>query len=438
MQNNRSSFKKTYLVFLGILAIIMAACLIYVGSVLTDYESSQPENIAIAEFKVMQKAAKGKKLGSLLSNYEDSAITADEIAKAETKIASAGGKVTSKLLKNEDGGEKLTYAILAGDERVAEVTVRSTGNNKTKLAILTLAEWETEFMGPARYEYDMTLPASMTVLLNGETVDGTEDGGNRKYSFSSYVDKPDVIVRDSLGHEIKYDGASKLSITKYTVQLPSNYNITTEDGSYTVPVSSAALTDVDSYRYISQYTEMPKTATYSLGLFDDASKFVIKDNLGNNVPYSLDSHTVKIDAQPSFTEIPEDIYSADDILANARTWNLFMTDDLTGNTNGFGQVEKFLLPDSYLMEVAYKWATGIDITFTSIHTLDRPPFSEENVSGYVKYNDSCFSADIKLVKTMHLNTGEDVVDTMNCRFYYINKDGEWYVADIQEIISEQP
>lgn len=430
----RSSFKKIYLIFLGVLALIMVFCLIHVGSVLKEYESSQPENIAVEQFRAMQKAAKKDKLGSFLEGYID--LSANEITKATEKIASAKGKATSKLIKNEDGGETLTYAIISDGERVADVTLKSKGTGKTRLAILTMAEWEAIFIGPARYEYKLTLPASMTVLLNGETVAGTASGNNKTYDFAGFIDQPDVVIRDSLGKEMKYDGVSKLDITKYSVQIPSNYKITSADGIFTVPVNSATLADIDDYKYVAQYTEMPKTATYSIGIFGDSADFVITDNLGNKVDYTLDGHTVKIDGQASLAEIPEDIYSAKDILAQAKKWSLFMTADLGGAKHGYGQVEEFLLPDSYLMDVAYKWATGVDITFTSVHTLDNPPFSVANVSGFVKYSDICFSADVTLTKIMHLNSGANVADTMNSRFYYIQKDGTWYVADIQEILEQ--
>ena len=433
MQKNKASFKKIYIIFLASLLAIMAVCLIYVGSVLADFESSQPENVAIAEFEKMQKAAKKGKLDSFLTDYTDGILSPEDIAKAESDISSAKGKLSSKLLKSEEGGALLSYAVFAGENRVGEVVLRSDGNNRTMLAILTVNGWDVEFISPAKYSYNMTLPASMTVLLNGEKVDGTDSGGNKAYSFASYVDKPDVTVRDSFGREIKYDGISRLDITKYTVQIPSNYKIISADGMYTVPVELAFLEDVSEYKYVAQNTEMPKMATYNLGIFDDM-KFGITDNLGNPVNYTLDGHALKITEQASLDEIPDGTYSAEDILANAKTWSLFMTADLGGAKHGYGQVEKFLLPDSYLMDVAYKWATGVDITFTSVHTLDNPPFSEENVSGYVKYSDECFSADVKLVKMMHLNSGADVADTMNCRFFYVQKDGTWYVADIQEII----
>lgn len=433
MQKN-SSFKKIYLIFAGVLAVIMAICLIHVGSVLGEYEASQPENMAIEQFRVMQKAAKNGKLKPLLEKGVDGGVTDDFVTKSAELFTSAEGKLTSKLIANEQGGEILTYTVLSDETRVADVTLIAKGEGKTKLMLFTLTEWEVESMGPAAYTYDMTLPASMTVMMNGEQMTGKTENGRTSYYFSDHFDEPEVIVRDSIGGEIRYDGITKLDITEYAVQIPSNYRITSKDGTHTVSPDTAQTADIDDYKYVSQYTDMPKTATYRLGILGDSPDFAITDNLGNPVEYTLDGHTLKIEGQASLAQIPEEVYSKKDVLSHARTWSLFMTADLGGAKHGFGQVEKFLLPDSYLMEVAHKWATGVDITFTSVHTLDNPPFSEESVSGYVKYSDTCFSADVKLTKIMHLNSGADVTDTMNCRFYYIQKDGAWYVCDIQEII----
>lgn len=427
----KTSFKKIYLCYAGVLLALVAACLIYVAVVLNQYEDSQPENMAIEHFKTMQEAATDGTLRDLI----DSSISDELVSKTSAKLTSAKGELSCELTGNTGGGEHLVYTVKSDDERIVDIEL-SGKTGGTKLIIFPMTEWTVTSAVPAEYSYKLTLPASMTVIKNGEAVTGTAGPGGRVvYEFSDYLNKPDVVVRDSIGNEVSYDGKTKLSVTEYVVQIPSNYVICSGDGSASVPVTTAECTDINDYKYVSQYTEMPKNATYRLGIIGDNSTFIIKDNLGGNVDYSLDGHTLKIEGQASSSEIPADVYSVDDVLSHARKWSLFMTADLGGANHGYAQVEEFLLPDSYLEDVAYKWATGVDITFTSVHRLDNPPFSEESVSNYIKYNTECFSVDVKLTKVMHLNSGDDVTDTMNCRFYYIYRDG-WYVADIQEIIGE--
>ena len=425
----KTTFRKIYFCYAGVLLALVIACLIYVAVVLNQYEDSQPENMAIEHFKTMQAAAANGTLRDLM----DASVSDELVSKTSSKLTSAKGELSCELTENSGGGELLVYTVMSDDERIVDIEL-SGKTGDTKLIIFPMTDWTVTSAVPAEYSYKLTLPASMTVTKNGEAQTGTAGSNGRVvYEFSNYLDKPEVVVCDSVGNKVTYDEKTKLSVTEYVVQIPSNYVICSEDGSVSVPVNTAECTDISDYKYVSQYTEMPKNATYRLGIIGDNSSFVIKDNLGNNVDYTLDGHTLKIEGQASSTEIPTDVYSVDDVLSHARTWSLFMTADLGGANHGYAQVEKFLLPDSYLEEVAYKWATGVDITFTSVHTLDRPPFSEESVSNYVKYNNECFSVDVRLTKVMHLNSGDDVTDTMNCRFYYIYRDG-WYVADIQEII----
>ncbi len=423
----KNKFKKAYLCFVGVLAVLMAVCFIYVGSVLGDYEDSQPEARVEAEIGRLMAAAAEGKLDSAMSL---DGLSDTEIAELQKRITSAKD-FSSKLQKNEGGGESLVYSVLADGVRIADVHLTGT-TGKTKLIIFPMTEWKITSISAAEYEFSFILPASMKVIMGEEEVSGEEMGNKVKYDIKT-KSHPSVTVRDSLGVETEYDGSTALSVTEYVLQIPSNYIVCSSDGSITVPASTAEMTNIDSYKYVSQYTDMPKTATYRLGLFDDTAGFIIKDNLGNTVDKALDGHTLKIEGQASLADIPEDVFTKEDVLSHARKWSLFMTADLTGANHGYAQVEEFLLPDSYLRDVAYKWATGVDITFTSVHRLDNPPFSEESVSNYIKYSDNCFSVDVKLTKMMHLNSGDDVADTMNCRFYYVNNGG-WYVADIEEII----
>ena len=106
-------------------------------------------------------------------------------------------------------------------------------------------------------------------------------------------------------------------------------------------------------------------------------------------------------------------------------------------------MKEYLIEDSYLYEVAYRWAQGIDITYTADHILEDPPFTEEKVSNYVDYGNNLFSCDISFVKHMYL-TGRkmQVTDVTNSTFYFMylqnsdETDGHWVIVDIQEIIGE--
>lgn len=107
----------------------------------------------------------------------------------------------------------------------------------------------------------------------------------------------------------------------------------------------------------------------------------------------------------------------------------------------FSQISSMLLQDSYQYDVAKKYATGVDITFTSAHTLKNPPFTEEKVTNYVRISPNCFSVDISFVKHMSVGAGKAVDDAMNDRFYYVRVDdengGKWKLAGMKEIVEDE-
>lgn len=94
-----------------------------------------------------------------------------------------------------------------------------------------------------------------------------------------------------------------------------------------------------------------------------------------------------------------------------------------------------------MYNVAYKWATGIDITFTSAHRTEDNYFTDENVTNYIKYSNDLFSCDISFVKHMYLyKKNKYVEDETNSTFYFLRQgEGDtahWVILDIQEVISK--
>ena len=118
-----------------------------------------------------------------------------------------------------------------------------------------------------------------------------------------------------------------------------------------------------------------------------------------------------------------------------------MTDDLGGKTHGFYTMEKNLIANSYMHEVAWEWATGVDITFTSPHTLAKNPFTTAEATNFVAYSDTCFSCDILLEKPMYIKKANTVIDKIYSTFYFVycddtdngRDDPHWAIADIQKI-----
>ena len=118
-----------------------------------------------------------------------------------------------------------------------------------------------------------------------------------------------------------------------------------------------------------------------------------------------------------------------DVLDVAQKWSLFMSKDYP-----IGQLVAYLLPDSYQYKMAVKYASSIDITFTSSHVLNDPAFTEVSVTNFKQITEDCFAVDISFVKHMILRNGLKVDDPMNDRFYFVNRNG-WKLAGMKEIVN---
>jgi hypothetical protein len=85
--------------------------------------------------------------------------------------------------------------------------------------------------------------------------------------------------------------------------------------------------------------------------------------------------------------------------------------------------------------MAVKYASSVDITFTSSHVLNDPAFTEESVTNFKQITEDCFSVDISFVKHMILRNGLKVDDPMNDRFYFVNGRDGWKLAGMKEIVN---
>ena len=98
---------------------------------------------------------------------------------------------------------------------------------------------------------------------------------------------------------------------------------------------------------------------------------------------------------------------------------------------GFYTLTPNLIEGTAIYQRAYNWATQVDITFTSFHTLDKDTFTDIKVDNYIVYNEHAFSVDVYLKKHMTLNDGQKRTDVMNDRFYYAYYDGAYRLINMK-------
>lgn len=431
-------FKGPYLMILAALLVLSACILIYVHSALKDYEASQPENILAAQIDKLRKSKNRGEVEDILSMEELRSqwdVSEEEITQFKEDLLAS----TITFQEDHSGMDptRKTVNVLSNGCKVATATLNHEGQ-ETRLLIFPMDRWSVEKIEVSGYEFQLTAPASVIVKNNGEVLSGTIADGMATYDVHSLTPM-NVELGDILGNTVPYDQKDLPTFTDYRVTIPVNYTI---QGVESVPVEAASLQPIEGLKYVKEYCpDVPDTATYVLRLLSDEPDFQILDGSGKEVDFTMENRQVTIAGE--FAGQDSLPFSADiDPLAVAKLWSLFMTQDLTGSNNGYGQLSPYLIKGSYLQDVAWQWATGIDITFTSSHTLKDPPFQVETVSNYVVYSDNCFSCDIRLEKKMVLTkTGEEVDDVINSTFYFVNydttdngkDDPHWVLVDYREI-----
>lgn len=509
----RHRFRLIYLLYLGVLVALVAAAVLYVGSLLRQYEESQPqrhaENAAAA---LVSDAADG----TFWSKYNLPDVTPGPLeqnrdVRSEYLTLYTGGALTCSPKIGTHAEDELFYTVSRDGFPLAEVKLKAAGPTVTKLAILSIREWNVESITPlleehtytmtvpntfvvqvngikltpadgqakdtrcttytlsglylkpelkitdqagtpAQYalktnriaveyfDYSLTLPSALTVTLNGEVYTGESIGENRvQYDITSLT-KPTVTISDHFGNTVNYEGGNALPLTMATIIADETYTVQVQGSS--VPQQAVSTRANPEYIHFIDFVEnLPGLCTYDIAVLQDDAKITVTDPLGN--PVALDPETNAHDLtghMATLDTVPAAVSEKVDVLQVAQNWSLFLTRDLP-----FAQVVPSLISSSYQYEVAYKYAHGIDITFTSKHTLMDPPFTDTSVENFTWITDDCFSVDISFVKHMILTrTGEEVTDPMNDRFYFVNYDDTndgvdnptWLLASMKEIIHD--
>lgn len=288
---------------------------------------------------------------------------------------------------------------------------------------------------PEIYRYDMTLPASLTVTVNGAPHAGTDAGDGRIRHDIIGLEKPTVEVADSFGNSVAFDGKGELPMTAMTVRADSRYTVAAA-GRTLVPDSTGPVPEYETFSGF--VTDLPQIATYNIAVLQKDAPVSVLNTQGEALELEPGLPEYEfMDWNTGAAGVPQEIADEIDVLEVAQTWSLFMTTD-----RSFSQLSPYLLRGSYQYEMAYKYAHSIDITFTSIHTLLNPAFTDEAVGNFVRITDNCFSVDIQFVKHMHLDSGMYVDDAMHDRFYFVyyddtdngRDDPAWKLAGIKEIV----
>ena len=358
-----TGYKKSLLIWFLLLLIASEACLIYVSTTLKMYEKGNIEGYMTSLIKDMKTASKVGNINKYLSyNKVESKYEKNSSFEEGYKELFNESKLSYK--KND---KESTYDIYADDTMIASVTLDS--KKVRRLGILSFEEYSIKEIET----YSKNGIYNIDVYVNS--------------NYDLYIN--DIKVSDD-------DLLSKEKIKEYSevydkVDLP-----------------------YENHYKITNLTKKPKIKVMS---GNDEIKVTNEKSTYYGVSYFKTD-----DKDAAFSKLTNKDY---DPLTFAKNWSLFLTADLHGERYGLYTLTPNLVEGTALYKRAYSWATNVDITFTSMHTLDKDTFTNVKMNGFTVYNENAFSVDIYLEKNMTLVNGEKRVDTLNDTFYYAYIDGAY-------------
>lgn len=358
-----TGYKKSLLIWFLLLLIASEACLIYVSTTLKMYEKGNIEGYMTSLIKDMKTASKVGNINKYLSyNKVESKYEKNSSFEEGYKELFNESKLSYK--KND---KESTYDIYADDTMIASVTLDS--KKVRRLGILSFEEYSIKEIET----YSKNGIYNIDVYVNS--------------NYDLYIN--DIKVSDE-------DLVSKEEIKEYSevydkVDLP-----------------------YENHYKITNLTKKPK-----IKVMNGNNEVKVTNEKSN---YYGVTYFKTDDKDAAFEKLTNKDY---DPLTFAKNWSLFLTADLPGERYGLYTLTPNLVEGTALYKRAYSWATNVDITFTSMHTLDKDTFTNVKMNGFTVYNENAFSVDIYLEKNMTLVNGEKRVDTLNDTFYYAYIDGAY-------------
>ncbi len=301
---------------------------------------------------------------------------------------------------------------------------------------------------PAVYDYGFRLPNDIKVNLNNTVISGKHEADSTYYTIREMT-KPEVVLSDKCGTIVYYDGTTPADelYTLHSVVVPQDFSVKvngTPADDITPPWNSAH-PDAEAV-YAQSGVQLPDMKTYEFALLSDSAEAEVTDNVGAVTKHTLtEEGGLWLNGSVGSYEIPPHIAAEIDVMEAAKCWSKFMTNDLEGDTHGLSEVRKYLLRTSAYYDYAEEWATGPDIAFTSLHTLDG--FANEHISNVTIYSDNCFSCNIYFEKNMTLlydgRYAGSRTDTFNSIVYFVYADDtpdngiddpHWAIAVMHDVI----
>lgn len=267
----------------------------------------------------------------------------------------------------------------------------------------------------------------------------------------------DIYAGDTLVATITLDDSNKvtkLGLLNFSILKIKDIKTYSEEGLYKVEalisseydlyINNKKVTEKDllSENNIEGFEELPENVTipkekiYLVKNLTYKPEVKILDKNNNEVKYKYEDGVYDAITLYKTDDINEAMKYLDveiNPLPIAENWSLYMSNDLQGVMHGFYNLSPYFIEGTSLYNRAYAWAIGVDITFTSQHTLDNPIFSNEKLSNFNIYDKHTFSVDAHIEKVMHISNGVDNTDILNERMYFTYYDGIYHLVSMKTI-----
>ena len=510
MKTKKLTFKTSYLLYVSVLALMVACAALYVSTLLKKYENTMPEKYVENAFAELVSQAKE---GTLWQQYflpESNPGEYEAGINVENKyIALLTDSQPEYVRENGDYPEdEMYYSVECDGAKVASVKLKAKGPAVTKLAILSYREWNVEYVKPIvekgnytllvpedftvkannillnaeegkkngkgeveytikdvyfapefeikdsngtdvlyeisdkrvvaeYYYYKINLPDTVTVVVNGELIDGVSKEDNTTYYEIKELIKPEVILADYYGNTFSYEGGKDIPLTHKVITAESGCEVLVMGKE--AAEKAVSVKENPEYEMLKDYvSDLPDLTLYNIAVLKDNVEVSVIEKDGRETVLDGNETEYSFTARDKFEDqVPAEVSAEVDVLSLAQKWSLFMSADLA-----FTEMSRYLIKDSYQYDAAVKYATGIDIKFISGHGFANPAFTDESVTNFVWISDNSFSVDIAFVKHMILRSGTRVDDPMNDRFYFVKYDDTddgvnnpvWKVAGMKEIV----
>ena len=356
------TFKKFITVYSITLAVLMACFLIYVADSLIKYENNQLDNYMENFIDDLKKPNNDLEIKGLSQVEKGAFDKADASVLGGLAYIMTNDSITYQQKMEDNDADSPVFEIFDGDSpvlRVALTKKRST----TRLGLLSFNIWDVKEVELLKkqglFNCEILAPANCRVEVNGKALTEKE-----------YADSTQFAGLAALGRQV--------------------------DLAYQVKYLVKGLTDAPDVKVTGKNGQP-------------------MEYKGKGTVLTVDVPCEKVD---DIATAKGKLDNCLDIQELARTWSLYMSNDLQGPLHGFGTIKQYLIEGTSLYNFAYNWATGSDIRFTSRHGFANPMFSDEKVCNFEIYSRKEFSCDVFLQKNMRLGS-RPLPDKMGERMHFV-------------------